>query len=117
VHRRADKCSLSFDYMRHHVRRSRREGEKIGVSVQTLQWVREVVSIPFNNNRPPALFNHGVSILDAIHVQLEFVNRELARFVQAGAWEPSICSNYVSKLFLVPKPGHTSGGKSATYDH
>jgi hypothetical protein len=28
--------------------------------------------------------------LDATPAQLEFVNRELARFLQAGAWEPSL---------------------------
>ena len=91
--------------MRHRVRRSWREWEKIGASVQTLQWIREGVSIPFKNNRPPPRFNQGVSLLDATPAQLEFVERELARFVQAGAWEPSTCSDYVSRLFLVPKPG------------
>jgi hypothetical protein len=63
------------------------------------------ISIPFKNNRPPPTFNQGVSLLDANHAQLDFVNRELARFVQAGAWKPSTCSDYVFRLFLVPKPG------------
>jgi hypothetical protein len=82
-----------------------REWEKIGASAQTLQWIREGVSIPFKNNRPPSLLNQGVSLHEATHAQLEFVNRELARFVQVGAWEPSTCGDYVSILFLVPKPG------------
>jgi hypothetical protein len=42
---------------------------------------------------------------DATLAQLEFVNRELARFVQAGAWESSTCNDYVSRLFIVHKPG------------
>jgi hypothetical protein len=44
--------------------------------------------------------------LDATPAQLEFVDRELARFVQAGAWEACTCSDYVSILVLVPKPGN-----------
>jgi hypothetical protein len=46
-----------------------------------------------------------VPLLDATPAQLEFVELELARFVHAGAWELSTCSDYVSMLFLVPKPG------------
>jgi hypothetical protein len=91
--------------MRHRVRRSWRELEKIGANVQTLPWIREGVSIQFKNNRPPPRFNQGVSLLGASHAQLEFVNRDLARFVQAGSREPSTCSDYVSRLFLVQKPG------------
>jgi hypothetical protein len=106
VHHRTDSCNPTSDYMQHRMRRSLHEREKIGVSVQTLQWIREGVSIPFQNNRPPPRFNQGVSLLDATPAQLELVNRELARFVQAGAWEPSTCNEYVSRLFLVPQPGN-----------
>jgi hypothetical protein len=31
---------------------------------------------------------------------------ELARFINARALEPSTCDSYVSRLFLVPKPGN-----------
>jgi hypothetical protein len=41
VHRRADLCTPPSDYMRHRVRRSKREWEKIGASVETIQWIRE----------------------------------------------------------------------------
>jgi hypothetical protein len=84
------------------VRRSWREWEKIGVSVQTLQWIREGVSIPFKNNRRP--HNSTKEYRYWTHAQLEFLNRELARFVQVEAWEPSTYNDYVSRLFLVPKP-------------
>jgi hypothetical protein len=73
--------------------------------VQSLQWIREGVSLPLKNKRRPPRFNQGVSLLDANLAQLEFVNRELAFFVQAGAWGPSTCNDYVMSLFLVPKPG------------
>jgi hypothetical protein len=55
---------------------------------------------------PTPRFNQGVPLHDATRAQLEFVNRELARFVQAGAWGPSPCCDYVSRFFLVPKPGN-----------
>jgi hypothetical protein len=90
-HRRADSCNPDSDYMRHRVRRNWREWEKIGASVQTLQWIREDVSIPFKNNVPSPRFSKGVSLLDATLARIEFVNRELARFVQAGSSEPSTC--------------------------
>jgi hypothetical protein len=109
VHRRADYCTPAFNYMRHSMQRSWREWEKIGASVQTLQWIREGVSIPFKNNRPPPRFIKGVSLLDATPAQLEFIDRELARFVQARAWKPSTSNDYVPKLFLVPKPGNNLG--------
>jgi hypothetical protein len=54
----------------------------------------------------PTPFNQGVSLLDATPEQLTFVEAELARFVETGAQEPSTCNKYVSKLFLVAKPGN-----------
>jgi hypothetical protein len=71
-----------------------------------LKWIREGVTIPFLNNRPPPPFNQGVSLLDATPEQLTFVEVELARFVEMGAWEPTTCNIYVSTLFLVAKPGN-----------
>jgi hypothetical protein len=53
--------------------------------------------MPFKNNRPPPRFNNGVPLLDATHAQLDFVNHELARFIQAEAWEPFACINKVSE--------------------
>jgi hypothetical protein len=53
VHRPANSCNPAFDYMQHRVRRSWHKWEKVGASVHTLHWIREGVSIPFKNNRPP----------------------------------------------------------------
>jgi hypothetical protein len=44
-------------------------------------------------------------LLDATSEQLILNHAELARFVETGAWEPTICNRDVSKLFLVAKPG------------
>jgi hypothetical protein len=106
VHRRSDSRSSVSDYMRHRERRSWREWEKIGAIVQTLKWILESVSIPFKNKCPPPRFNQRVPLLDATSIKLEFGDLELACFVQAGAWEPSTCDDYVSRLLLVLKPGN-----------
>eukprot|EP00873_Tetraselmis_striata_P025467 jgi/Tetstr1/445731/TSEL_033379.t1 len=37
--------------------------------------------------------------------QLTFLEGELARLVESGAWELGTCRKWVSRLFLVPKPG------------
>eukprot|EP00873_Tetraselmis_striata_P001327 jgi/Tetstr1/421591/TSEL_012535.t1 len=42
---------------------------------------------------------------DATPAQLTFLEGELARFVESGAWELGTCRKWVSRLFLVPKPG------------
>eukprot|EP00873_Tetraselmis_striata_P022713 jgi/Tetstr1/442977/TSEL_031037.t1 len=39
------------------------------------------------------------------YAQLTFLEGELARFVESGAWEFGTCRKWVSRLFLVPKPG------------
>ena len=45
-------------------------------------------------------------MLDATPTQLEFMDGELSRFLSSGAWEPGHSHRWVSRLFLVPKPGH-----------
>eukprot|EP00873_Tetraselmis_striata_P037564 jgi/Tetstr1/457828/TSEL_044373.t1 len=42
---------------------------------------------------------------DATPAQLTFLEGELARFVESGAWKFGTCRKWVSRLFLVPKPG------------
>jgi len=42
---------------------------------------------------------------DATPSQLEFMDTELVRLIDMGAWEEGTCTSFVSPLFLVPKPG------------
>eukprot|EP00873_Tetraselmis_striata_P012485 jgi/Tetstr1/432749/TSEL_022115.t1 len=78
----------------------------IGASDQVLRWIQEGVRIPFKHNRPPPNFHNGISIQDATQAQLTFLEGELARFVESGAWEFGTCRKcWVSRLCLVPKPG------------
>jgi hypothetical protein len=88
------------------VRRNWQAWIDIGASGHVLRWIREGVTIPFLNNPPPFPFNQGVSLLDATPEQLTFVEAELARFVETGAWEPTTCIKNGSRLFLVAKPGN-----------
>ena len=44
-------------------------------------------------------------MLDATPAQLEFMEGELRRFIENGAWELGRRARWVSRLFLVPKPG------------
>eukprot|EP00873_Tetraselmis_striata_P038086 jgi/Tetstr1/458350/TSEL_044789.t1 len=67
--------------------------------------LEEGVRIPFKHNRPPPNFHNGISMQDATPAQLTFLVGELARFVESGAWEFGTCRKWVSRLFLVPKPG------------
>eukprot|EP00873_Tetraselmis_striata_P004943 jgi/Tetstr1/425207/TSEL_015668.t1 len=91
--------------MRHRVRRQWRQWQDIGASDQVLRWIQEGVRIPFKHNRPPPNFHNGISMQDATPAQLTFLEGELARFVESGAWEFGTCRKWVSRLFLVPKPG------------
>jgi hypothetical protein len=92
--------------MRHRVRRKWREWERIGASGEVLlSWIRHGVRVKFKHGVRPRPFNHGISMLDATPAQLEFINSELPRFEACGAWEKSDNPRYVSRMFLVPKPG------------
>jgi hypothetical protein len=106
VTRSADSCTPFSNYMRHRVHRNLQAWKDIGASGQVLRWIREGVTIPFLNIRPPPPFNQGVSLLDATPEQLTFVEAELARFVMTGAWERTTCNKYVSRFFLIAKPGN-----------
>eukprot|EP00873_Tetraselmis_striata_P025854 jgi/Tetstr1/446118/TSEL_033718.t1 len=91
--------------MRHRVRRQWWQWQDIGASDQVLRWIQEGVRIPFKHNRPLPNFHNGIIMQDATPAQLTFLAGELARFVESGAWEFGTCRKWVSRLFLVPKPG------------
>eukprot|EP00873_Tetraselmis_striata_P009649 jgi/Tetstr1/429913/TSEL_019778.t1 len=91
--------------MRHSVRRRWRDWKSIGASGQVLSWIRQGVRICFKNGQRPRPYNHGVSMRDATQAQLDFMATELPRFEAIGAWERERCDKWVSKMFLVPKPG------------
>jgi hypothetical protein len=44
-------------------------------------------------------------MLDATQQQLDFMDSEFPRFMHSYAWEPGQRNIWVSRMFLVPKPG------------
>jgi hypothetical protein len=54
-------------------------------------------------------------MLDATQQQLEFMDSELPRFLQSGAWEQGQSNIWVSRMFLVPKRAKTNGDSLSTY--
>jgi hypothetical protein len=106
VARRADSCSPSSPFMRHRVRRRWREWERIGARGKVLSWICHGVRVKFKHGARPRPFNHGTSILDVTQAQLDFLDAELPCFEACRAWERSHNPRYVSRIFLVPKPGH-----------
>ena len=76
----------------------------IGANGKVLSWIQHGVAISWKRAPPPP-FNQGVSLLDASPAQLSFLNTELSRLESEGAWEKSTNPRWVSRMFLVPKPG------------
>jgi hypothetical protein len=69
-----------------------------------VSWIRHGVRVKFKNGLHPKHFNHGISMNDEIHPQLDFLASELPRFEAYGTWERAHNAYYVSRMLLVPKP-------------
>eukprot|EP00873_Tetraselmis_striata_P018054 jgi/Tetstr1/438318/TSEL_026885.t1 len=77
----------------------------VEASGHVLSWIRQGVRIRFKNRQRPRPYNHGVSMRDATKVQLDFIWLRNHSFEAIGAWEQGRCDKWVSRMFLVPKPG------------
>eukprot|EP00873_Tetraselmis_striata_P027140 jgi/Tetstr1/447404/TSEL_034840.t1 len=104
VARRADSCTPTALNLRHRVRRWG-DSESIGASGPVLSLIRQGIRISFKNGQRPRPYNHGVCMRDATQAQLDFMATELLQFKAIGAWERGRCDKWVSRIFLVPKPG------------
>ena len=91
-------------YLRHNLGRKLEAWRAVGAEPRVLSWIENDVHIPFRHG-PPLPFHHGVSMLDATPAQMEFLSEELPRFYASGAFEDGYCNQWVSRMFLVPKPG------------
>eukprot|EP00873_Tetraselmis_striata_P019320 jgi/Tetstr1/439584/TSEL_028011.t1 len=60
---------------------------------------------PARKTTTPQTEEQNGRMQDASAAQLTFLEGELARFVESGAWEFGTCRKWVSRLFLVPKSG------------
>ena len=53
---------------------------------------------------PPRPFHQGASFKDATPEERAWVEKELERLQASGAIQEVATSNWISKLFIVPKP-------------
>jgi hypothetical protein len=104
VARRAESCSPFSPFMRHRVRRRRREWKRIGASGQFLNWIRHGVRVNFKRGVRPRPFNHGTSMLDATPAQLEFLDSELPLLRGRSSFEykPFLALHSTRRYGLVP---------------
>ena len=102
-------------YLWQRVRRQWTSWRSAGAPERVLRWIREGARCEWNELGPPAPFNKGVSLrskdLDAD--ERHWLDAEEQRSVDSGAWQPvSAAENrWVSRAFLVPKPGLKDGRK------
>ena len=76
-----------------------------GAGSEVLRWIREGYQLPWLGGRRPLPFNQGVSCRGATPQQKAFLAREIERLQAVGALAPATDSRWVTRAFLVPKPG------------
>ena len=81
----------------------------MGASIRVLSWIQQGVKmtgadgVDFSS-RPPPAFNQGISLASASSEELKWVEKELSRLMETGAISMIDRSDWISKIFLVPKP-------------
>jgi hypothetical protein len=98
----AEKRKEKFLY--ENVRSHKHNWVKAGASTETLKWISPGVRVPWLKDPPPS-FHQGASLTDRTPQQDAWWQVEKERLVECGAWERGGKSDYVTKAFLVPKPG------------
>ena len=69
-----------------------------------LHWLQHGFDLPWIRGPPPP-FHEGNSCLSLDKDEQRFLDMETKRLVDNGAWEATTDDRWVSKAFLVPKPG------------
>ena len=69
-----------------------------------MRWLREGVSLDWRSQPPPP-FDFGDSLAELTPNQDAFLRREVPRCLKTGAWVRATDRRFVSKAFLVDKPG------------
>ena len=86
------------------VRARVRAWAEAGASADVVSWIADGYRLPWAR-APPQPFNMGTSCRRADAAQRAFLATEVERLTSIGAIKPAICHKYVSRAFLVPKPG------------
>jgi hypothetical protein len=95
---------LHADLLRHRVRRKMRNWCQRGAGRDVMGWLREGVRMNWRSQPPPP-FHQGRSLTDLTKEEQAFMDREIPRCLKTGAWVTATDARWVSKAFLVPKPG------------
>ena len=79
---------------------------QLGADHQVLQWLRHGVKLEWHD-KPPPKFHQGDSLLKGTLTADEqhFLDKEIPRCLESGAWQETADDRFVSKCFLVPKAG------------
>ena len=96
--------------MRHRVRARLPEWRRRGAPEQVQRWIRSGAPIEWISRQRPPKFDMGVSCArgSLTAAQQTFLDAEIRRCCDVvGSWERAMCRDWVSKAFLVPKPGYT----------
>ena len=86
------------------VRRRLGGWRQAGAPLQVLNWLQSGFRLPWIR-KPPPCFHQGNSCQDLAPQEKQFLDKETARLLSTGAWSETDDARYVSKAFLVPKPG------------
>ena len=78
--------------------------EAAGASTRVLRWLRRGFRLPWLRG-PCRPFHLGVSFSQVTSDQLPSLTKNLQQLLDVGAIEPGTCGKFVSRAFLVPKPG------------
>ena len=97
------------NFLRNRVREASAAWESAGAGTHELAWIRDGYLLPFIRGPPPP-FHQGTSLRHPTPAQAIFLQKELQRWVTSGALEPAESSKFVTKAFLVDKPGVDEDG-------
>ena len=93
-------------FLLHRLRARRAQWAAAGAPAQVLSWIRDGVRVQWASDARPRPFDLGPSCTDVTPAQAAFLQSERERCVQqVGSWLPCADRSFVSRAFLVPKPG------------
>ena len=94
------------NFLRSRVRRRAEAYAECGASSEVLKWILHGFPLPWAGQKPQP-FHQGTSCSNLTEAQHAFLGTELQRLVDAGSLEPAVAARWVTRAFLVPKPGRT----------
>ena len=92
------------------VRRRSRAWKLAGAPARVMRWITRGVPCYWKGGAPSEVWNKGNSVVDGDE-ENEWLDREEKRCIDSGAWRPVARAKYVSRVFLVPKPGLDEAGR------